>query len=236
MDCGLLFSANGPQGVLRESQHQVRGSPTASSPSSGQLLLARANERRRIARDLHDFTAQHLVAATMLLDGLRSRAANGQDAALFAEVQRALSAATQEIRSLSFLYRGAERPTPVAALRELAEGFGRRARMAVRFDCDLDDEDIPDATVPCLARVIEECLLNSHRHAAGSEVRLSLMRDGGALMLDVEDEMPGLEADAPRHAEGVGLSSMRERIEECGGRCSVIVGSRGAHVVVAVPV
>ena len=186
-----------------------------------QLLRAQEAERRRMARDLHDSTAQSLVALQLNL-GRLSRQYVGPDAeAVVAECREAIQEVHREIRALSFI---AHPPSPAAkgledALETLAAGFAKRAGFEVEVQCS--DVGTASASVEAtIYRVAQEGLSNVHRHASADRVQVRLAGTECCLHLLIIDD--GVGFDPPmtngKRGLGVGVRGMTERVRELGGR------------------
>jgi signal transduction histidine kinase len=173
-------------------------------------------ERRRIARELHDSTAQHLVAIDLGLSALSPAIVRDEESKTLTQIRRSLAAAHKEIRSFSYLLH----PPQVAenglkaALSAYLEGFGARAGLVIEtvFSGPLDT--LPPDIERTLFRVAQEALMNVHRHASASRVQVSLEVAAGIVRIDITDNGTGL---APGAHEGVGLSGMRARMKQVGG-------------------
>jgi signal transduction histidine kinase len=198
-----------------------------------QLLNAEAEERRRVARDLHDSTAQDLVALQLSLANLK-RGRRSHYLAKFADADEALERLQREIRSISYLFHlSPDQPSLSKALESMAKGFGRRT--GLNLTLWLDEVEVDDPKL-CMAvhRLTQEALANVHRHAKASEVEVRLIATESRLHVMVKDNGIGLDPDFDAVA-GVGLRSMRERIEEFGGSMVLKSGKNGTSVIASIP-
>ena len=183
------------------------------------MLRVQEDERRRIARELHDEAGQVLTAVKIELE-LGGRHEAG------AMVGRALA----QVRDLSNLLR----PSALddlglaAALRALADDFSTRARIAVTLDLEGANRQLaPDVEV-VIYRVVQEALTNVARHARASEVRVQLTGDERHISLVIEDNGQGAASNASPH---MGWLGMRERITALGGQLSIGAGqTRGVRI------
>jgi len=203
---------------------------------AAQLLQAEAEERRRVARDLHDTTAQDLVALQLTLANLkRGRGSVFRDK--LADADEALGRLQREIKSISFLFHS---PTPdqlslAMDLERLAKGFAQRSGLSVNLH--LDETDVIDRKLCMMVhRLTQEALANIHRHAAASEVDIRLIITDQRLHVMIKDNGIGFRtgADAGDSA-GVGLKSMAERVDELGGRLVITSGSGGTSIIASLP-
>lgn len=221
----------------------------------GRLLTLQDDERRRIARELHDSTAQLLVGASFAAARVRTVSsdltADADDA-----VEEALSLIEEgqrEIRTLAYLLHPPlldEMGLP-AALRWYAKGLARRSGLAVAVEVapELTGRRIPRDVEAALFRVAQEALGNAHRHSGGSQVQVRLAlaeeeltgRGLGTVLLAVQDNGRGFagaqvlpaDDDNDSTAFGVGLVGMRERMRQLGGRLVVRPADPGGTVVEA---
>ena len=203
---------------------------------AGQLLQAEAEERRRVARDLHDTTAQDLVALQLTLANLkRGRGSVFRDK--LADADEALGRLQREIKSISFLFHSAtpDQLSLSVDLEKLANGFAQRSGLSVVLH--LDDSDVIDRKLCMMVhRLTQEALANIHRHAAASEVEIRLIITDQRLHVMIKDNGIGFRTGAdPGESAGVGLKSMAERVDELGGRLVITSGSGGTSIIASLP-
>jgi signal transduction histidine kinase len=208
---------------------------------TGRLMQIQDGERRRVARDVHDGLGQYLVGVKMGVDQLARRLVNDpQSHESISEISTLLNRAITETRTISHLLHpplldeiGLE-----SALSVYADGFAKRSGIAVRVSVASDlgrlDSDIETA----LFRVVQECLLNVHRHSNSSTASVSLHRENGLLTLQVRDEGVGMTVsqDSNGMGLGVGLLGIRERIRQLEGKLEILSGQgKGTMVVATIP-
>lgn len=208
---------------------------------TGRLMQIQDAERRRVARDVHDGLGQYLVGVKMGVDQLARRLAHDPACCeSVAEISMLLNRAINETRTISHLLHpplldeiGLE-----SALAVYTEGFAKRSGIAVTLSVAPElgrlDSDIETA----LFRVVQECLLNVHRHANSSTASVTLRRENGQIKLQVCDEGVGMiSEDEPHGARlGVGLLGIRERIRQLDGKLEIVSGrGKGTAVTVTVP-
>jgi signal transduction histidine kinase len=175
-------------------------------------------ERRRIARDLHDVVLQDLSGAlqSLRLTHLRAKG-SGRELDLGEELE-ALGRATSGLRSAMYDLRHEEEERPfvrsVESLVELNRQLTPDRRTVLEFEEDLP-EDLPREASVELLRVLQEALVNARRHSGAGNVEVRLRAEGGTLVAEVTDDGRGFDAASTR--VGVGLSAMRERVEGLGG-------------------
>jgi signal transduction histidine kinase len=214
------------------------------SDLSGRLHALREEERQRIAQELHDSTAQHLVAATLNLMTLRAKGPSNPGVQnLLASIESSLEEATRELRTFTYLLHplALEKDGLERTLRTYMDGFGRRTGLKVQLSVAGDVEGLPFALQSSLLRIIQEALSNVHRHAAASHVLIGLKRRSDALRLIAADDGCGM-PDAYGHGraegsghDGMGIPGMKARLREFGGRLEIRSGAHGTTVVAIVP-
>ncbi len=189
--------------------------------ATARLLLAEDSERRRIARELHDSTAQYLAAAKLMLRRLDAKDPLSCEQ-VRDEVSGLLSNALDEIRSFAYLLHppALEHLGLAAAIRQFAAGFSRRAEVAVTIDIPDDFPRLSHATEIALYRVLQEALANVHSHSGSRQAIVGLRVAGEMVLLTVRDFGSGL---PPRgdSVPGVGLEGMRLRLEFLKGHLSL---------------
>ena len=186
---------------------------------SARLFQTQDEERRRIARELHDVTAQDLFAQSLLLARLDAAADPDAARADLAEARALGARALGQVRTQSYLLHPPllEELGLATALEWLVNGFARRSGIAVELAADAAVGRLPAAVELALYRVAQEGLGEVHRHAGSATARVALARDGDTAILRVEDRGRGL-AGAP---EGVGIAGMRERLVPLGGHLAL---------------
>lgn len=172
-----------------------------------------AEERRRLARDLHDDVSQDL--AYIALRVRQVRPVDGQLDEVIAAAERALAASRSAIAALAAGAESLER-----ALTDTAAHVAAMTGVAVQVEVDSGlDADAP--TVIALTRVAREAALNAARHGRAEEVIVQVTGESG-IRLTVRDDGTGFDPDTARsHSSAFGLISMRERIERIGGSLSI---------------
>jgi signal transduction histidine kinase len=207
------------------------------------LLLAETHERRRIGRELHDSTTQHLVAIDLAMSRLEQRLGDDPtDRAIVQDIRSALTAAHREIRTFSYLLHppNLERVGLEAALQQFLDGFQRRTGLQVRFQVQGPPRPLGQHGELGLFRLAQEALMNVHRHAHASEVDIRLIHRPTKTVLEVEDDGVGLSPAeiAPLlsgEAAGVGVASMKARIEDLGGALEIFPQLKGLLVRAVMP-
>lgn len=232
-------------GVAEDSTDQDRMEEEVRALSE-RLLTLQIEERRRIAQELHDSTAQHLTAAGLALSrlviNLPKMDPRSEEAAQLrqarADIEESLREAKQEIRVLSYLLHPPviESQGLREAVRNFALGFGERAGLDVAVRIGEGTELIDDDVSIALFRVCQEALANVHRHARATKVAVGLEVGESAITLSVSDD--GIGFDEARlngsGSVGIGLAGMRERMLRLGGSVEIGGGDSGASLVATV--
>jgi len=211
---------------------------------SARLLKVQDEERRRIARELHDGVGQLLAAMSMNAARVDGEKANlSPDAARCAEENsRLIEQVSADIRTISYLFH-----PPLlddmglhSALKWFIDGFAERSKIAAKLELPANSERLPQGHELCLFRIAQECLTNIHRHSGSSTAMVRLLRSPGAITLEVSDEGKGLNQETQSkifsgETAGVGLRGMRERIRQLGGRMEIRSNGHGTTVIAVVP-
>jgi signal transduction histidine kinase len=209
------------------------------------LLQAEERERRRIAKELHDSTAQDLVAVMMSLDSVRENIAGSaaQEARRLEDNQAVLEKCAHDIRTLSYLLHPPrlDEAGLTGAIRHYASGLAERSGIAMTLDLPEDLGRLAEEEELALFRVVQECLGNIHRHAHSPTAAIRLSRDRATSVLEVRDAGCGIPPAVLAAAEGsgpglgVGIPAMRERLRQIGGRLEIESNSRGTTVRAILP-
>ncbi|WP_091945660.1 histidine kinase [Phyllobacterium sp. YR620] len=210
---------------------------------SERVLVSQDEERRSIARDLHDSTGQHLIGAAMELDSARSRVSETDD-----DTSRALHRAAalimqsnEELRTLSYLLHPPmldESGLP-NALELLVVGFEERSGLEIelRVAPEIGTKRPPAGVELAIFRIVQEALTNIYRHARASHATIRLVRQGSdaypMLSLTVKDDGIGIER-RNRNTIGVGLSGMEARLRPFNGLLDISTGKKGTTLSVRV--
>jgi PAS domain S-box-containing protein len=210
---------------------------------TGRLLQAQDEERRHMARELHDHAGQALAALGMNLSTLR-QAARNQDPKIIrlaAESQDLSDELSKEIRTLSYLLHpplldevGLE-----SALRWYVEGFSERSKINVELQLPADPERLPKELELVIFRIVQECLTNIHRHSGSGFAKILMTRSARAVEFEISDRGKGISPERQRDmtaaSAGVGVRGMEERVRQFGGTLRIISNANGTKVAVMLP-
>src|SRR5277367_962902 len=226
--------------IKAELETQVEERTAALRRLSSRLLSLQDNERRRIARELHDSLGQYLVGLKLNVHMLRQSPEREE---LWSEADKLMEQCISEVRTLSYLLHP---PTMDAAgfasaARWYVEGFGQRSGLDITLDAPSDLGRLPDAVELALFRVLQEALTNVHRHSGASAANVVMRQDAEHLVLEINDNGRGIPEETLRHFHatgagvGVGIAGIRERVRELGGRLTLGSDSEGTKFRVTIP-
>ena len=219
---------------LREPAAALAGG--AGEPE--RLLLAREDERRRVARELHDSVQQDLAAIEIGLHNLNRTEPGELSASAVSELQGLINQTQIDVRTSTFLMHPPELGDGdlSAALGRMIIGLRRRTSLKVDFHPAEGGSKIPPALARSLYRIAQEGMMNIYRHARATHASLRLIRGPHFVTLDLEDNGIGFDPTAGSEgAIGLGIQSMIARAAEQGGSLSIERLGRGTLVRVRLP-
>jgi signal transduction histidine kinase len=227
-------------GVFRDISDRVE-SRLAVERLEERLATLQDDERRRIAQELHDSTAQHLVGAKLNLVYLRKQVAE-HHRELVDDAYRSVSEATAEIRTFTYLLHASQLDEEglCAMLQRYVPGFERRTGVATALRVTERADELPGELQHALLRMTQESLGNIQRHAGATRASIELRCIGGAVHLVVCDNGKGMR---PKESEqlgerlrlGLGIRNMTVRVRTtCCRNCGDCHGG-GTAIHVAVP-
>jgi len=206
---------------------------------AGRLMRAQDEERRRIARQLHETTVQSLIALKMDLAKIaRSNAISDVSLAPVLDESMALTdQSLQEVRTLSHLLHPPliEEAGLLAALRWYVAGFSERSGIKVTVDAPSKLERLAEQVEIAIFRIVQEALTNIHRHSGSRRAKVSIKSDAKNIHLKVADAGKGLDRGTIGNVPGVGIEGMRERVVELGGTLVITSGPKGTAVSAVIP-
>ena len=214
------------------------------SEFSARLLKVQDEDRRRIARELHDGVGQLLAAVSINVGVVaRERHKLTSDAARRIEETGVLvQQASADIRTVSYLLHPPllDEMGLSSALKWYIDGFAERSKMSVELEMPSDLGRLPQDSELVLFRIAQECLTNIHRHAKCSSAFVKLSNTGGRLAMEIRDDGQGIDQELQRQiaagkAVGVGLRGMRERVCAIRGTFEVESNGNGTSVRVTLP-
>src|SRR5437867_4325295 len=211
---------------------------------SARLMQLQDDERRRIARELHDSVGQMLAALGMNLtavetdiERLTKTANNVKDsAALVQEL-------SQEVRTISHLLHPPllDEAGLASALRWYIEGFAQRSKIQVDLEFPEDFGRLSRELETAIFRTVQECLTNIHRHAESPIAKIRITRTSSDVRIEVADGGKGISPEKQEEmatigTPGVGIRGMRERLRQLGGSLDINSNGKGTGVVARLPI
>jgi two-component system, NarL family, sensor kinase len=229
---------------LVETNEALRVTESSLRQLSGRLLQLQDEERRRIARDLHDITGQEIAILSMSLDRLARLMDNAKAEAkeTLNDSREMVRKMAEEIRTLSYLLHPPllDESGLNSAVRWYAEGFQKRSSIHVNVVTAPGLGRLPAEVETALFRVVQESLTNVHRYSGSPDAEIRISAADGQVRLEVLDHGKGI-VSVPRAAVdgvaalGVGIPGMRERLRQLGGQLEVDFGRSGTRVTATVP-
>ncbi len=209
---------------------------------SNRLLQSQDQERRRIARNLHDSVGQHLVSVKMNLDTMET-ANPAKLAELLRDTRGAVTNAMSEIRTLSHLLHPPllDEAGLIAAITPYIEEFSRRSGLPVSLEIPDEFPRLPERVELTLFRILQEALTNVHRHSESSNASIALNIDAESVCMTISDDGRGVPPEVLDGFEqggdgvGVGLAGMRERVNELKGKLRLASSENGTVLSAVLP-
>jgi signal transduction histidine kinase len=224
----------------RDAEKLAVASNEAARHLSARLLHLQDEERRRLSRELHDSTGQHLAAAKMVLSALT---ANNSEDRRYNECMELLDRSLQEIRTISHLLHpsGLEEAGFSTAARWYTAEFAKRSGTVTKVEITDLPERLPRDVELTLFRVLQEGLANIHRHSKSRSAEVTFRAEGPRLTLAIRDHGVGMTRDMLERFRsagvfGVGLAGIRERVRELGGTFDLESNRDGTSLLVTIPV
>jgi PAS domain S-box-containing protein len=229
-----------------DANEALRITETSLRQLSARLLQLQDEERRRIARDLHDVTGQKVAVLSMSLDRLARQADEQKPEARqsIKESRDIVGQIGEEIRTLSYILHPPllDECGLASAVHWYAEGFEKRSGIKLEVTVNGDLPRLPIDAETTLFRVVQESLTNVHRYSGSSVAKISISKEDGEVRLEVIDHGHGIKTGKARAKLdgsaplGVGIPGMRERLHQLGGGLTVDFGANGTRVTATLPV
>lgn len=227
---------------LKQAEEALKRREEELRALTASLLSIQDEERRRIARELHDGTAQNLAGLVMNLSLLMNSPSAPAEPNWQRAVSDSLSLAEQcsrEVRNMSYLLHPPllDDLGLASALRSYVAGFSQRTRIQVGLELPADLGRLAPEVETALFRIVQEGLANVHRHSGSSTASIRISLEEAEVKLQVQDEGPGGRGQQPHTSEvlGVGIPGMRERAQQLGGRMELNSGQEGTKITVSLP-
>lgn len=209
---------------------------------TGRLLRSQDDERRRLARELHDSTGQMLAAMKMNLDFIKGETKGQNSRVENLAVQTATMAdeINRQLRTMSYLLHPPllDETGLQSALKWYVDGFAQRSGIQVELEIDPEFPRLPEDLEIALFRVVQESLTNVHRHSGNTKATIALNATPQIVQLeiiDASDDVTDKPARESRFIPGVGMMGMQERIRQFDGSIEVVPTEAGTTVVARIP-
>ena len=210
---------------------------------SGRLMQAQDEERRRIARELHDSAGQLLTALGINLSRIAQRAAENASPVIKEanDSQQLVQQLSQEIRTMSYLLHPPllDEVGLSEALGWYTEGLAERSGLNIRLEIPEDFGRLPREMELVLFRLVQECLTNIHRHSDSKSAAITLLRSSKNVSIQIRDQGKGISpeklAKIQSQGSGVGIRGMRERIRQFEGVMDIQSNGTGTAISFAFP-
>jgi signal transduction histidine kinase len=212
---------------------------------NARITTLRDEERRHIARELHDSVGQLLAAISMnsVVVESESYKLSSNAAKRLSENAAMVGEASKQIRTISHLLHPPllDEAGLASALRWYVEGFSERSKIDTTLDIPREFPGLSKEMELAIFRVVQECLTNIHRHAGSPTAGIRIIQDDACLKVEIEDAGKGIPPEkdsvfwSSAHA-GVGIRGMRERLRQSGGALQIHSNGKGTLVTAILPV
>jgi PAS domain S-box-containing protein len=211
---------------------------------TGRLMQIQDEERRRIARELHDSTGQKLAVAKLHLDTMARSPETKTHASKMKESSQLIDEAFRDVRTISHLLHPPllDETGLASAARWLVDGFSERAKIQVEFKISGNLARMPQPVELALFRILQESLSNIHRHSGAKKARILLAQTPQSVTLEIHDDGKGLPknllsgSSVRMNRVGVGILGMNERLSQLGGSLEISAEKSGTTVRATIPI
>ena len=231
---------------VKEQRESLESANRRLSKLSAELLQAQDEERRRIARDLHDSTGQTLALLSMNLSLVQRKMEKISPGLgnLLAESVELTTRVSADLRTTSYLLHPPmlDEMGLAPALRWYVDGLRKRSQIDVTFHLENDLGRLPMNCETAIFRIVQSALTNIQLHSGSQTALIHLRKSVEGVMLMIKDEGRGIPPEKLSQvvegtgAHGLGLRGMRERVEDLGGRFEIASSNRGTEIAVVIPV
>jgi PAS domain S-box-containing protein len=199
---------------------------------SGRLMFAQDEERRRIARELHDSVGQNLAVLGMSLSRIEDYAKRDPTrlAKSIEDAKHLIQDLTQEIRTTSYILHPPllDESGLSSAIRWYIDGLAERSGLSIELNIPDDLERLAPEVELAIFRLVQECLTNIHRHSGSKTAVIRIAREADKIYAEVQDHGKGISQE--RLAVGVGIRGMRERVRQSHGELTVDSNALGTKI------
>jgi PAS domain S-box-containing protein len=245
----LRVLANGLENQVRVRTHQLEQRNAEVLQQSEQLRelsirlqQTQDDERRRIARELHDSAGQVITVLGMNLASIAQHVGRNAKVGKAIEENRELvHQLSKEIRTMSYLLHPPllDENGLAGALDWYAQGLAERSSLKCDLIIPKDFGRLSDDVEVTIFRIVQECLTNIHRHSGSKTAAIRLSRTGESVSLEIQDEGKGIPAERlaeiQGHRTGVGITGMRERVRHLNGTIDIQSNAKGTKISVTLP-
>jgi signal transduction histidine kinase/ABC-type uncharacterized transport system substrate-binding protein len=227
--------------VAHEDVTEIKQAHDSQQQVTALLMRAQDEERRRIARDLHDVTVQNMVAIKADLTGVRLAAHvlnDGVSSDMLNESVTLCDEVIKELRTLSYLLHPPflDEAGLIPAIQWFVRGFFQRSKVQVELIVREDIGRLPEEVETALFRVVQESLTNIHRHSGSTNAVIWVTKEKDAVVLRITDDGHGFspssvaESREASSSPGVGIAGMRQRLKQLGGELRIESDSQGTTI------
>ncbi len=224
-----------------ELERMVESRTAALRRLSNRMMTMQDEERRRIAREIHDGLGQELAAAKMILDGIMAKDSSPGMRQASLEASQLIDRAIQQVRTISHLLHPPllDEVGLVSALRWFLEGLSERSGINVVLEVTPPELGRLRAELEtAIFRIVQEALTNMFRHSGARNGSVTVTEKDGSIAVTVRDDGKGIDEQVIQlrpDSVGVGIGGMRQRVTELGGTFRLANGNPGTIVEVVIP-
>jgi signal transduction histidine kinase len=234
---GLVFTS-----AIRDIT-QRKAAQDAARQLSARLLQVQDEERRKLARELHDSAGQVIAALLMNMNQLMTANRDGNRDRLLSDSEALLQSLSKEIRTVSHLLHPPllDEVGLSSALQWYVDGFAKRSGISTALELAADFGRVNPEIEIAIFRVVQECLTNVHRHSGSSEAIVRLNRSPEVVLLEIQDKGSGISPEKQSQLLalgpiGVGLRGMRERVLQLKGTLDIQSDDTGTTIRAMFPI
>jgi len=211
---------------------------------SARLLQVQDEERRLIAREMHDSVGQLVAAISMNLGAVRRQSdkLDAEGGKAVAEIAVLVEEISTEIRTISHLLHPPllDEAGLGSALRCYVDGFSERSKISVDVSIPSDFGRLPQDMEIAIFRIVQECLTNIHRHSGSATATINIVPEDNRIVVSVQDQGKGIPLKRQQELNstdrmGVGFRGMRERVRQLGGGLKIQSDTNGTVIVATLP-
>ncbi len=229
----------------KRAEEALTKSETLLRTLSGRLLNFQDEERRRLARELHDSIGQQLAALKITLDShLSHLPIDSMQAKVLSDSVALVEQCERETRTMAYLLHPPllDQVGLLSALRWYVDGFAARSGIDTRLDVSPEFTRLSPELETTLFRIVQESLTNIHRHSGSPEASIRLTANAHWICLEVRDQGHGAPPERLQHGSGkeavlgMGIAGMNERVRQFGGKLTLSTSDHGTTVTATLPI